>query len=300
MPSSLHQRLLAFAVTASLPVLTAAQLPMQGRYSTEPIRDPIFEPARVVVETTAVNNWLNGNYRRLSPQQMKGPREHLYYLIDSRIKETFGRTGKVMPSDDDVVLELLFSWAERLGAYGGSLVYNRLRAPTSSEMPSLLHPPTGISIRMDGDLLEVKSATGHWTVEFPYYFMIWTIGDVDATNGLRTQLLALSTGTARDKSAVGHSQATLLLVFSPRADSNRFLASWKEQLGIPALAEEKALGVRQLRSQYHFDPQSNLHKEIVSWTEKQGPFAVVYLGLDGTYQWNRPHFIDFLRAVRIQ
>jgi hypothetical protein len=43
-----------------------------------------------------------------------------------------------------------------------------------------------------------------------------------------------------------------------------------------------------------------LHTEFASWTEKQGPFAVVYLGVDGTYQWNRPHFLDFLRAVQIQ
>jgi len=48
------------------------------------------------------------------------------------------------------------------------------------------------------------------------------------------------------------------------------------------------------------DRQSKLHTEFASWTEKQGPFAMVYLGIDGTYQWNRPHFLDFLRALQVQ
>jgi hypothetical protein len=157
-----------------------------------------------------------------------------------------------------------------------------------------------LSIELKGDLLTVTSATGRWSVDFPYYFMLWNVADFEAKNKFRTQLIALSTGAARDKSQAGHSQGTLLLIFSPDADAKTFVMSWKEQLGIPATAEAKNVGVKSLRAQHRFDPTSKLHSEFVSWTEKQGPFAVVYMAIDGTYQWNRPHFVDFLRKVRIE
>jgi hypothetical protein len=82
-----------------LPTGADAQNWMQGGYSTQPLRDPIFDMARVTAETTAINNWLNANYQRLSHAEMKGPREHLYYLVDSRIKDTYARTGAVGSSD---------------------------------------------------------------------------------------------------------------------------------------------------------------------------------------------------------
>jgi hypothetical protein len=227
------RHLLIFTVVLLVPIATNAQQAVQGGYSTEPLHDPVFDMAGVTVETTAINNWLNSNYQGLSYEQMKGPREHLYYLIDSRIKDTYSRTGKIVPIEHDIILELLFSWAERLGAYGGSLVYNRLRSPSSRQIPPTLQVPKGMSIGLKNDLLSVKSAEGRWSVDFPYYFMLWNVADLNAKNGLRTQLIALSTGAARDKSQLGHSQATLLLLFSPGADTKRFVTSWREQLSVP-------------------------------------------------------------------
>src|SRR6267378_8157373 len=131
-----RRRLFIVTLVSLLPIWGNAQQSVQQGYSTEPLRDPIFDVAGVLVEATAINNWLNFNYRTLSPEQMKGPREHLYYLIDSRIKDTYARTGRVLPTEHDAILEILFSWTERLGAYGGSLVYNQLRSPASPELPS--------------------------------------------------------------------------------------------------------------------------------------------------------------------
>jgi len=278
-----------------LPTFGIAQ---QKGYSTDPLANPIFDSARVIVETTAINNWLNANYKSLSGDQMKGPREHLYYLIDSRVKDTYARTGKILPAEHDIILELLFSWAERLGAYGGSLVYNKVRLPSSRQIPTSLQPPKAISLVLEDDLLTARS-TGGWSVKFPYYFMVWNIGDFDAANGLRTQVVALSTGAAKDKSPAGQSQATLMLLFSPGADPKRFVESWRTQLNVVEGNDKRQLPVRGLQSLYRFDPQSKLHTEFTSWSEKQGPFAVVYLGIDGTYQWNRQHFVDFLRALQI-
>lgn len=296
----LRRRLIVLGFAALLPICSSAQQSVQQGYSTAPLKDPIFDVARVTVETTAINNWLNSNYKSLSYQDMKGPREHLYYLIDSRVKDTFSRTGKIYPPEHDIIVELLFSWAERLGVYGGSLVYNRIRSPKSRELPSQMRTPKGMSIELKDDLLRVQSIDGRWSVGFPYYFMLWNVADFNAKNGLRTQVIALSTGAAKDKSQLGYSQATLLLIFSPGADTNVFVTSWRQQLNIGATKEEKVLPLRGLRAQYRFDPQTQLHTEFVSWTEKQGPFAVAYTGIDGTYQWNRPHFLDFLRALQIQ
>ena len=48
-----------------------------------------------------------------------------------------------------------------------------------------------------------------------------------------------------------------------------------------------------------FDPARVTVEQSPSWPAKQGPFAVAYLGNDGTYQKNRQHFIDFLSQLRI-
>jgi hypothetical protein len=32
---------------------------------------------------------------------------------------------------------------------------------------------------------------------------------------------------------------------------------------------------------------------------KKGTLMVLYSGLDGTYQWNRPHFIDLLASLKL-
>jgi hypothetical protein len=60
------------------------------------------------------------------------------------------------------------------------------------------------------------------------------------------------------------------------------------------------LGLRGLVFQRAVDNSSRLHKEFVNWTEPQGPFVVTYTGIDGAFQWNRPHFLDFVRALKVR
>ncbi len=182
-------------------------VPQQG-YTTSILREPVFELAQVVVEVTAINNWLNSNYEKLTYEQMKGPREHLYYLIDSYIKNLYAKEKRIIPEQHDLVLEILFSWAERLGVYGGALVYNSIKSTESAEMPPLMKLPDQISLEIDGDLLAISAKEEGWSVKIPYYFMIWNVNDFSATNGMRTQLVTLSTGASVDKSEAGRSQAT--------------------------------------------------------------------------------------------
>lgn len=279
---------------AATPVL-ASELPepIQGGYSTEPLRAPIFDEAQVAVETMAINNWLNSNIQNLTYEQMKGPREHLYYLIDSRVKQIYASEKRVLPKEHDLILEILFSWAEPLGVFGGTLAFNAVRSPRAVAKTPPMKLPDGIALNLTEDLFTVRSEMG-WSISFPYYFMIWNIGDFTAKDGgPRTQLVTLSTGATKDKSSVGRSQATLMFLFSPQKDE-RFEEYWRSQLGIRTEVKPQDIGVGHLTSRHVVDEGTKLHKEFTSWQDPSGTVAVAYLGIEGTYEWNRPHFIDFV------
>ena len=271
--------------------------PQQG-YTTATLREPIFDAAHVAVDTTVFNNWLAVNYEKLSENQMARPREHLYYLIDSHIKQQFEATGQILPKERDLILELLFSWAERLGVYGGNLIFNRVKAAESQAMGPLMTLPTGMDLELKGDLLHVRSDLG-WDVSIPYYFMIGRLSDSAAANGIRAQIMIASTGAAKDKGSDGHSQATLMLLFSPGADMAVFRPFWEQQFEIKSSDEHVELGVGGLTSQRNLNAALRLHKELVFLKGDRGALAVAYLGNEGTYQWNREHFLDFLRALHM-
>ncbi len=274
----------------------AAEVPQRG-YTTSTLREPVFELAQVVVEVAAINNWLNSNYENLSYEQMKGPREHLYYLIDSYAKSLYAKDKIILPDKQDLILQTLFSWSERLGVYGGSLVYNAVKSPDSVAMIPVMKLPDQITMSRNNDLLVVSATKEGWSVKVPYYFMIWNVNDFTATNGMRMQLVALSTGASIDKSEAGRSQATIMLMFSPSADFDDFSKYWKKGMGIDDKADKSFLDTDARKSLHYYDAAAKLHKEITIWREPHGLFAVAYLGIDGSYQWNRPHFLDFLRSL---
>lgn len=270
----------------------------QSGYSVETLSQPIFDTAEVAVETAAFNNWLNENYEKLTSDQQKGVREFLYYLIDSHVKDIYAREGQILPKEPDLILQILFAWSERLGVYGGSNVFNEIRLPSEPEMPSTLDPPDSISIRMHGDLLAVESKNGSWAFEIPYYFMPQIVSDLVATNGIPFQFLSIATGAARDSSEDGRSQATLMLIYSPDVDFTEFESYWLQTINVPVDAPATELGIHGLSTKYYYYPDTKIHTEVVVWEEGTGSFALTYAGVDGTYQWNRPHFLDFLNSLK--
>ena len=278
-------------------IYAGSNIPQEG-YSTSILKEPVFEYAKVIVDTTAFNNWLNSNYSKLTYKSMKGPREHLYYLIDSRVKAIYLRDSVVLPNNHDGILEILFSWSERLGVYGGSLVYNSIRSKQATPMKALMAVPTPFRLELDKDLFKISSKNGGWSVNVPYYFMIWNMNDFVATNGMKTQLVTISTGAAKDKSKLGHSQATLMFIYSPTDDFKTFKEFWGKLFAIGPTSKKHELGIKGLFSQIAYDKSTYLHKELVFWSTSNASYAVAYLGIDGTYQWNRPHFLDFLRAIK--
>jgi hypothetical protein len=236
--------LILIAVATPLPS-GAEQLPTeppQGGYSVAPLRDPLFDEAQVVVETMAINNWLNANIQKLTQEQMKGPREHLYYLIDSRVKQIYASEKRILPQKNDPILEILFSWSEHLGVYGGAYAFNAVKAPSSAPKTAGIKLPEGMTLNLTDDVFTLRSAFG-WSITFPYYFMIWNVGDFIAKGGPRTQLVALSTGAARDESLTGYSQATLMFFYSPE-EHGTVDKYWRESLGIGADVKPRALGAQ--------------------------------------------------------
>ena len=289
------------AVVASTALVMAPSQgaePIQGGYSTTPLEAAVFEPAKVAVEAAAFNNWLNENYSSLTYETMKGPREHLYYLIDSWVSSLYERDKVVFPSERDLVLQTLFSWAERLGVFGGHLVYNALLEKGAEPMPPLMEVPAAYALSLHKDMFRVDSKEGGWSVSVPYYFMIWNMSEFDAKDGPRTQLLALSTAAAVHRGIEGHSQATLMLLAGPGQDAATFEKYWRAALGFTGEESIKDLPVADLKSAVKFDEATSLYSEVTSWQADTGPIVISYTGMKGTYQWNRIHFIDFLRSVR--
>jgi len=292
-------RKICVALTLILATAVSASFPPQKGYSTSILDKPVFDMAHIAVDSAAFNNWLNTNYEKLSHEQMKGPREHFYYLIDSYVKHYYAKSTQIIPNQHDLIFETLFSWSEKLGAYGGSLVYNKLNSPDSAKQKPILTLPKEISLNLENDLFLITSEKQGWKFKIPYYFMIWRISDVRVDNGMRIQMVAFSTGSVKDKSQHGHSQATIMFMHTPDKSLSEVSQYWIKGLGLDGDTTKKSLDFQGKESVYSYDESMKLHKEITTWKEKTGVYTVVYLGIDGTYQWNRPHFIDFLHSISI-
>ena len=269
---------------------------LQSGYSTVPLRDPIYDEAELAVEVVGINNWLAENLERLPPQAMKGPREHLYYLIDSRVKQIFSQSGKVMPQEHDLYLDILFSWSERLGVFGGALVHNSLRGPNTAASHNVMTVPGQFELNLVVDSFHLSSREFKWSARFPYYFMIGHLQEFEATNGLRTQIAMVSTGAARDTTPAQKSQGTILLMFSPTEDHSLFSKYWIGNTLMSDSYETRKIEGLDRTSFYTFEQANKLHKEITTWKTGSGSFGIAFVGMDGTFQWNRIHYLDFLRT----
>lgn len=268
-------------------------------YAEEPFKSPGMEPARVLVEAVGINNWLNQNYSRMTAVQAQGAREHLHALIDSRIKELYATNGVLVPKEPDHVLAMLFSWAGRLGVYGADAVYSAVRGTYPVNPPPAPRPPDGLTIALQNDTLVISSSAGEWQAFVPYHFFIFRLGNARGPDSKRTELAIVSTGSAPDVAPPGYSQATLAVFFTDGADMKTFEPEWAERLQMAMHNEPAPVGQTKYRSRKSYDDQTRLHKEVVFVPSRKGAFVILYSGLDGTYQANRPHFVSFLEAIKL-
>jgi hypothetical protein len=58
------------------------------------------------------------------------------------------------------------------------------------------------------------------------------------------------------------------------------------------------LGVKKLESYYLYNEEALLHKEITFLPSSNGSLLIAYMGMEGAFQINRQHFLDFLLQVK--
>ena|SRR5690606_32861345 len=296
--------LLCFATAVLMwdPVLVEAQVDAAlGSYSVEPLRtDPVLENDALETEAKKFGAWLTKNFEQLDAEARDRAREHLFFLIDARVKHLYKEHGEVMPvKGSDRVLAELFMLAESLGSYGGTLIYNNIRAADLPVLDRSRRLPEPMHLNLAGNVLQLTSESG-WSFSIPYYFMLWHMASVSsdkAANGMPAEVVTLSTGVARHSDGVGASQSTIMLVYSPAVEHDAFSASWRNSLAIPADTDSLQLPIEGLSSRSVFAPERGLHSELVTWAGRNGSFAVIYGGIDGPFQANRVHFLDFLRSL---
>ena len=285
-------RLVLFALTVGL--LSAGP----GGYSVKPLRESRRDATANTLEFTKFNNWLNTDYESVPVARRQGPKEHLYSIIDSEVKQIHARTGATFPAEPDFVLAGCFSWAARMGVYGADQVLGRLDPGMAKALGPSVVAPESFQLVLDGDQFVLSSSLGPWRARFPYYFMVGDLRDVETSNGLRTQTAIISTGFGKHKSDEGWSQATVMLVYSPSGTSEAFNEFWLGRFGFTA-EDRPAKSDKGLAVYKRFDPKTKLHTDVVFPATEKGAMAVSYMGLDGTYQWNREHFDDFLAMLRV-
>jgi hypothetical protein len=290
-------------LTRTLLVITAFAISgssvCASEFAEAPLKTEAIEPARAMVEAVGINNWLNENYARISETQVQRAREHLHALIDARVKQSFLKSGVLLPKEPDPVLSMLYSWAGRLGVYGSDAVYAVVRGTYPVNPPPGPKLPEGFTMKLDGESLRVSSSAGEWQVTVPFHFFVFALNVGPGPDGRRTEAAVISTGSAPDAAQPGYSQATLGFFYVHDADLQTFEGDWAARLQIPVDTKLSAVGETKYQSRTAYDPSLRLHKEMIVMPSQKGAFVILYSGLDGTYQANRPHFLDVLRLLKL-
>jgi hypothetical protein len=269
-----------------------------AEFSSAPLEKIRGEEFKVMFEATALNNWLNQNYVKLHENQIQGAREHLHSLIDARIKHLFAKNNTLSIKEPDLTLAILYSWAGRLGVYGADLVFQSQKGSYTAKPYQSLIPPYDIEIALIDNALSISSQIGAWRATVPYYFFVFGVSSGAGTFSAHSEAVVISTGTADIKSPPGYSQSTIALFYLKNPVSKDFEVGWFKALQIPPNIMLKKIDNTNYMSRYAYDSGAQLHKEIILLPSKEGVLTILYSGLDGAYQLNRPHFLDFLRLLQ--
>ncbi|MCH7691469.1 MAG: hypothetical protein IIA17_10555 [candidate division Zixibacteria bacterium] len=267
-------------------------------YSRKPLSDPIRDVAKNLVEFMALNNWLNVNYESAPAERHQALKERLYSIIDSHVKHYFASKESLLPADSDFVLTQCFAWATTMGVYGAHSVLEKLNSNIADSLQVTAPIPTSFNLTVQGEMFDLSSAWGNWRVDFPYYFMVHKLLQYKANNDLQTQIASISTGFGKHSDNDGYSQSTIMIVYSPEGVSKTFDSFWLESFGLsPENSTDDSINGLSIYKK--LDTSLSMHYELVFPKTTKGAMAVVFLGIPGTYQHNRPHFIDFLKHLEL-
>jgi len=274
----------------------------EGTYSKFPLSNPVLDFDQATDELGNYHQWLRENFATIPSNQYKVFRERLYYLLSSYVSGINKRDDTIMPRASDKNLYETFQWAEKLGVYGGAHIHESFKQVDTPSIKTINKIPDNFRLSVEGDRIQLASKKDTWSVKFPYYFMIQNLGTIGQYKNVAgdTHAVAISTGAARDNSKAGVSQATIIVFYASKLDSEKLSTDVLKQIGIPKNSKLFDLGIESRNSQYVYDVASNIHKEATFWETDTGAYGIGYLGVDGTYQTNRLHFLEFLKQFQYQ
>jgi hypothetical protein len=267
-------------------------------YSTAPLeQSPIMSSAEVVVDFAKFNNWLV-EHQQANPRSFPQIREHAYLLVDSvlKLRQSEGRAD--LTEFDRVVLTEMFNWSTRFGIYGAGLAAKEFTTGKDRELTEPLLPQKPNRLRLEFPYFVVSSKAAEWELRFPYYFMLWGCTRYKANNGLLTDMALLSTSFAKHDKGEGLSQATIMFIYSPKADCKKFDGFWLGMIGIAETGKTDAEPLPSSTNYYAYDEPTNMHKEVTLLAEPTGCYAIAYSGIGGPYQANRVSYLDFMKTLR--
>ena len=274
----------------------------EGTYSKSPLSNPVHDFDQATEALRTYHQWLSENFATVPSDQYKIFRERLYYLLSSYVSGINQRDGTILPRAPDRNLFDTFHWAEKLGAFGGARIHESLKLADAPSVETINNIPGNFRLSVNGDRVQLASKKDIWSVKFPYYFMIQNLGTIELYKNVAkdTHAVAISTGAARDSSKAGVSQATITLFYANKLDSEKLSNDVLKLLGIPSHSKLFDLGIESRSSRYVYDVASKIHKEATFWETDTGAYGIGYLGVDGTYQTNRIHFLEFLKQLQFQ
>ena len=260
---------------------------------------PILSPAEVDVRAVYLNNWLADNIQSIQQDQVQPIKENIYLVIDSIIKQNELGSNKDFTQSDTLFLKSMFNWASYLGVPGSDLVSGHFTGKATPVSPRQVALPKPFSLTFKFPLLRLSSSDGNWALIYPYWFKTGNVQNFQAHDGLNTEIAEVSTAFARHIGIEGYSQATILFIFSPGNNGNVFRNFWMQSVGIKDSDISKDV-LRQVSATYiAYDATNHLYKELTFLHGTKGDIAVVYTGIDGTYQANRKSYIEFMNEMKI-
>lgn len=269
----------------------------EQEYSTEPLTQPaIMSTAEVAVDLARFNNWVV-DHDDFGPDAVPPVREHAYLLIDSILKNRQHEGRTAFNGFESMALQQLFNLSTRLGVYGGGLVAKEIDRGTKTKIAAPLLPPDPAMLQLRFPYLVLSSKAAPWRFRFPYYFMLWRSQRYTAKNGFVTDLAILSTSFAKHDKGSGQSQATIMFIYSPKADCAQFNTSWLDLIGIAPANKTNVELLPNSQNFYSYDSAANMHQEVTMFGDSSGCYALGYSGIGGTYQANRVSYLDFMRSL---
>jgi hypothetical protein len=288
-------------LTSAVFVLMGFARPASAQeYDTSPLATPATLPRDGLPASQAeFTHWLELNAAKVPPVEQAAVREHVYALISAQVKARVAAGFAAFPRERDSALADLFFWGDRLGVFGAYRVGRALDPERPHLAPSNLVPPA-FEIKADSGYFTLTSSRRPaWSIRFPYYFMLGAVAHQRMGTDLDGDVVVLSTLFApNDPKIGGASQATVLLVAVDSLQGTRAATYWLKNLALDTNPAPQSLLSGGITYE-GYDAALSMRKEMVSLPVPGGILLIAYLGLDGTFEANHPHYLNLLHSIQI-